>query len=71
MRMVWKSGSSGMLRRAGKLAENVFFVVRKALRDEGTSYHYLPPSRFVTLDESAANIVEGVLREIMCLVKAV
>lgn len=46
-----------------KLAENVFFVVRKALRDEGTSYHYLPPARFVTLDESAANIVEGVLRE--------
>jgi len=45
-----------------KLAENVFFVVRKALRDEGTSYHYLPPSRFVTLDESAADIVEGVLR---------
>ena len=46
-----------------KLAENVFFVVRKALRDEGTSYHYLSPARFVTLDESAANIVEGVLRE--------
>lgn len=46
-----------------KLAENVFFVVRKALRDEGTSYHYLPSARFVTLDESAANIVEGVLRE--------
>lgn len=46
-----------------KLAENVFFVVRKALRDEGTSYHYLPPARFVTLDESAADIVEGVLRE--------
>ena len=54
-----------------KLAENVFFVVRKALRDEGTSYHYLPPARFVTLDESAANIVEGVLRENLCLVKAV
>lgn len=54
-----------------KLAENVFFVVRKALRDEGTSYHYLPPARFVTLDESAADIVEGVLREIMCPVKAV
>ena len=46
-----------------KLAENVFFVVRKALRDEGTSYHYLPPARFVTLDESAADIVEGVLLE--------
>lgn len=46
-----------------KLAENVFFVVRKALRDEGTSYHYLPSARFVTLDESAADIVEGVLRE--------
>lgn len=46
-----------------KLAENVFFVVRKALCDEGTSYHYLPPARFVTLDESAVDIVEGVLRE--------
>lgn len=46
-----------------KLPENVFFVARKALRDEGTSYHYLPPARFVTLDKKTAETLENVLRE--------
>lgn len=46
-----------------QFSENVFFVVRKALRDEGTSYHYLPPARFVTLDEETARVLENVLYE--------
>lgn len=29
------------------IPENCFFPIEKALRDEGTSYHYLPPSRFI------------------------
>ena len=29
-----------------------FVLIEKALRDEGTSYHYLPPSEFSTADES-------------------
>jgi len=27
-----------------------FFVIEKALRDEGTSYHYLPPSQYSEID---------------------
>lgn len=34
------------------LPENCFFPVAKALRDEGTSFHYLPPSRFIELDRA-------------------
>lgn len=33
------------------IPENKFFLVEKAYRDEGTSYHYLPPSPFVVLDQ--------------------
>lgn len=29
-----------------------FVLIEKALRDEGTSYHYLPPSRFSKIDPS-------------------
>jgi len=32
------------------LPENAFLLPVKALRDEGTSYHYLPPARFVETD---------------------
>ncbi len=39
------------------------FVVRRALRDEGTSYHYLPPSREVELDPMAAETLEKVLQK--------
>ena len=35
---------------AEDLPENAFLIPIKALRDEGTSYHYLPPSRWVELD---------------------
>lgn len=34
------------------LPENELVVPTEALRDEGTSYHYLPPSRTVKLSES-------------------
>lgn len=32
-----------------------FVVIDKALRDEGTSYHYLPPSRFAEADSKLLN----------------
>lgn len=40
------------------LPENMFLVPRKALRGEGTSYHYLPPSRFVEMDTHVLKAVE-------------
>ena len=41
------AGSCGVLR---DMPENHFLVPVKALRDEGCSYHYLPPSRYAELD---------------------
>lgn len=41
------AGSCGVLR---DMPENRFLVPVRALRDEGSSYHYLPPSRYVELD---------------------
>ncbi len=34
-----------------------------ALRDEGASYHYLPPSRDITLDADMVAVIEQTLRE--------
>lgn len=52
------AGSCGALH---KLPENTFLVPTKALRDEGTSYHYLPPARFVNADPIACKAIEGAL----------
>lgn len=37
------------------------FIVTSAVRDEGTSYHYLPPSREVTADMQAVSAMQSVL----------
>lgn len=41
--------------------EGEFFVPTAALRQEGTSYHYLPPSREVELDAKAILAIEKAL----------
>lgn len=56
VKKVIAAGSCGAL---VDLPENMFLVPQKALRDEGTSYHYLPPSRFV-------EIHPGILKSIEC-----
>ena len=43
--------------------ENVFLVPYKALRDEGTSYHYMKPSRFVEINKVAMKAIEETLLE--------
>ncbi len=40
------------------LSENMFLVPAKALRDEGASYHYLPPSRFVEISSEVLQAIE-------------
>ena len=52
------AGSCGALT---ELPENAFLLPSKALRDEGTSYHYLPPSRYVEISEKARRIIHSVL----------
>ena len=55
---VISTGSCGALT---DLPENSFLVPAKALRDEGTSYHYLPPSRFVELNQTVLRSIEQTL----------
>ena len=43
--------------------ENVFLIPYKALRDEGTSYHYMKPSRFVEINPTAMKAIEKTITE--------
>lgn len=43
------------------LPENAFILPRRALRDEGTSYHYMPPSRWSYLDENTQRMIAAEL----------
>lgn len=52
------TGSCGALT---DLPENAFLIPKLALRDEGTSYHYLPPARFVETSEEIRSIIGEVL----------
>ena len=58
VREIISAGSCGALEQ---LDESVFLVPRKALRDEGTSYHYAPPSRFIEIDERARKATWGMI----------
>lgn len=40
------------------IAENRFLVPVKALRDEGTSYHYVAPSRYIDIDPKMLRLIE-------------
>lgn len=54
-------GGCGVLDKA--IAAGHPVVLTSAVRDEGTSYHYLPPSREVQADTKAAEVLQMVLRE--------
>ena len=43
------------------LPENHFIVPNEALRDEGVSYHYLPPARTVELNSAAVSAIKEAL----------
>ena len=43
--------------------EGYFLVPNKALRDEGTSYHYAPPSRFIEIEERARKAIKETILE--------
>ena len=55
VREIISAGSCGALE---KFPEGTFLVPCRALRDEGTSYHYAPPSRFMEIGESARKAIE-------------
>lgn len=54
------AGCCGALEKG---AEGDFFIPTAALRQEGTSYHYLPPSREVELSEEGVMAIEKALTE--------
>ena len=41
----------------------MFLIPYKALRDEGTSYHYAPPSRFIDINKNALKAIESTIEE--------
>lgn len=59
VREIISGGSCGVL---ADIPENTFLVPFKALRDEGTSYHYLPPERFVEVSEKARSAIKQTMR---------
>ena len=60
VREIISGGSCGVL---VDIPEDTFLVPCRALRDEGTSYHYLPPSRFVGVSERARHAIEKTMRK--------
>ena len=57
---VLATGSCGVLT---ELPENVFLIPVRALRDEGTSFHYLPAARFVETDPALRQVMKQVFQE--------
>lgn len=60
VKYVISTGSCGVLT---DIPENAFLVPAKALRDEGTSYHYLPAERFVETDGEMRKVIEQCFAE--------
>lgn len=42
--------------------ESEFILITKALRDEGTSYHYMPPSEFSELSSEAVELLKSLVK---------
>ncbi len=55
VKKIISAGSCGALKH---FDEGVFLVPYKALRDEGTSYHYASPSRFIEINVCAREAIE-------------
>lgn len=55
------TGTCGVL---ADIDENAFLVPVRALRDEGASYHYAPPSRYMDVNIEAISAIEQVLEQL-------
>lgn len=60
VKQVIATGSCGAL---APLPENAFLLPAKALRDEGTSYHYLPPERYIETSPKLRAVLAQTLSE--------
>ena len=52
-------GGCGIMQK--DLAVGHLIIPTSAVRDEGTSYHYAPPSREIAMDENAVQAIETIL----------
>ena len=55
------TGTCGVLTN---IEENAFLVPVRALRDEGASYHYVAPSRYMDVQIEAVSAIEQVLEQL-------
>uniref|UniRef100_UPI00345E4C95 phosphorylase family protein n=1 Tax=Mesotoga sp. TaxID=2053577 RepID=UPI00345E4C95 len=55
-------GSCGVLKR--EIPRGEIIVVESAVRDEGTSFHYVEPSREISVDKSVIEMIESTLRRL-------
>lgn len=60
VKQIISTGTCGVL---VDMPENVFLIPTRALRDEGASYHYVAPSRYIEVDFRALTAIETVLRQ--------
>ena len=60
VRKIISGGCCGALK---DYPEGIFLVPSKALRDEGSSYHYAPPSRFIDINKNALKAIESIIEE--------
>ena len=58
VKKIISAGCCGALK---DFAEGTFLIPEKALRDEGASYHYAPPSRFIDVNIDARKAIEKTL----------
>lgn len=54
-------GSCGVLDK--DIAESRMVIPREAIRDEGTSYHYAPPSDSIFMDEASVVVLQRVMED--------
>lgn len=54
------TGSCGVI---SEMDENKFLIPVKALRDEGTSYKYLPAERYVSMDGEMISAIQNTFKE--------
>jgi uridine phosphorylase len=60
-RKIVACGGAGVLDE--KIAVGTILIPTTAVRDEGTSFHYLPPGREIEADHEVVEVMEQVLRE--------
>ena len=54
-------GGAGALKDQEKKYKNKVLIATNAVRDEGTSYHYLPASRVISIDTRVLEVIKRVL----------